>query len=320
MSAYTFVDETSNTSALVPWTGFADKKDGFPPTAVYLPRRKNDGASTVDVLVWFHGHLVSSARDLVRPADSGNDMNLRESVRDAKKDVIFVAPWLGLTHAMDLGLLGKDSRFQVYLDMVLAGIAPFQKSHSKSAPDSLSLGKLILACHSGGGVMMKAAAQHLGSYYDDNLKECWGFDCFYDDDYPDWSRRNPTPAKYWYVGDGSGQGGDHAFEFMKEQYGTPKKPIPEKQRIANTYLAYAVDKVLTTMNSVAFQPVIEDPDDWGLRRDVYSEVRRATDRYLDDTNASTYWSKLRPKLTNHFQVVRNLLGPRIKQSRWLQDA
>src|SRR5262249_40238586 len=122
MSAYTFVDETSNTSALVPWTGFAEKTDGYPPTAVYLPRRKNDGASTVDVLVYFHGHLVSSARDIVRPANSDNDMNLRESVRDAKKDVIFVAPWLGLTHAMDLGLLGKDNGMEVFLDKVLDGI------------------------------------------------------------------------------------------------------------------------------------------------------------------------------------------------------
>jgi len=319
MSAYTFVDETSNTSALVPWTGFAEKTDGYPPTAVYLPRRKNDSAGSVDVVVWFHGHLVSSARDLVRPAEAGNDMNLRESVRDAKKDVIFVAPWLGLTHAMDLGLLGKDSGCQVYLDMVLAGIAPFQKTHSQSAPDSLSLGNLIFACHSGGGVMMKAASQHLGTYYD-KLKECWGFDCFYDEGYPKWSRANPRPAKYWYVGNGSGQGGSHSFEFMKEQYGTPKNPVPEKQRIANTYLAYAVDKVLTMIDSIAFQPVIQDPNDWGIGRDVYSEVRRATDRYLADANYSTYWSKLVPKLTNHFQVVRNLFGPRLKQSRSLKDA
>src|SRR5262245_63445272 len=100
MAAYAFVDEASNTSALVPWTGFAEKTDGYPPTAVYVPQ-KNDSAATVDVVVWFHGHLVSSARDLVRPANSDFDMNLRESVRDAKKQVIFVAPWLGLTHAMD---------------------------------------------------------------------------------------------------------------------------------------------------------------------------------------------------------------------------
>ena len=319
MGAYKFVDETSNTSALVQLTGFAEKTDGYPPTAIYLPKRSNEGASVVDVVVWFHGHLVSSAKDLVRPAESGNDMNLRESVRDAKKDVIFIAPWLGLTHAMELGLLGQDNGCQVFIDMALAGIAAFQKSHSKSAPDSLSLRNLILACHSGGGVMMKTAAEHLGAYYE-KLKECWGFDCFYDTDYPAWSRKNPKPAKYWYVGDGSGDLGGNAFKFMKEQYGTPKKPIPEKQRIENTYLAYAVDKVLTLMDSVAYQPVIEDPDDWGLRRDVYSEARRATDRYLDDPNASTYWSKLRPKLTNHFQVVRNLFGPRIKLCKWLQDA
>ena len=107
---------------------------------------------------------------------------------------------------------------------------------------------------------------------------------------------------------------------MKAQYGTPKKPLPEKQRITNTYLAYAVDKVATTNDRIAFQPVITVPDDWGPNRDVYTEVRRATDRYLDDANSSTYWSKLRPKLSNHFHVVKNLFGPRIKQSRWLQDS
>jgi hypothetical protein len=317
MSAYAFVDESSNTSALVPWTGFAEKTGGYPPTAVYLPKGKNDGASVVDVVVWFHGHLVSSARDLVRPAVASYDMNLRESVRDSKKDVIFVAPWVGLTHGMDLGLLGKDKGCQVYLDMVLAGLAPFQKSHSTSATDSLSLGNLIFACHSAGGVMMKTAVEHLGPYYE-KLKECWGFDCFYDTGYPAWSRKHPKPAKYWYVGDGSGQGGSHCFKFMKEQYGTPKKP--EKRGIENTYLAYAVDKVLTTMDSVAFQPVIENPNDWGARRDVYTQVRRDTDRYLADADHSIYWSKLRPKLLNHFQVVRDLFGPRLKQSQSLQDS
>ena len=50
----------------------------------------------------------------------------------------------------------------------------------------------------------------------------------------------------------------------------------------------------------------------------YTQVRTATDRYLGDADQSTYWSKLLPKLRDHFQVVRDLFGPRIRQSKWLK--
>ena len=48
------------------------------------------------------------------------------------------------------------------------------------------------------------------------------------------------------------------------------------------------------------------------------DARTATDRYLGDADHSRYWSNLLPKLSDHFQVARDLFGPRIRQSRWLK--
>src|SRR5262249_42488166 len=153
----------------------------------------------VDVVLWFHGFYVPDVRDLIHPADAKKDMKLRESLRAPKKDVILIAPWLGLSESMSLGVLGEGDGCQEYLDQVLDGIARFRTSRGKGAADSLALGNLILAGHSAGGAMMKAAAKHLGGYAG-NLKECWGFDCFYDADYGTWSRGNPGPEKVFYVG------------------------------------------------------------------------------------------------------------------------
>src|SRR5262249_16814025 len=156
-------------------------------------------------VLWFHGFYVPDVRDLIHPADAGKDMKLRENLRAEKKDVILVAPWLGLSGNMKLGALGEGDGCQDYLDGVLKGVAAFQKSRGKNGADSLELGNLILAGHSAGGGMMKTASRHLGGYKG-NLKECWGFDCFYDTEWESWSRENPRPEKFFYIGNGSGGG------------------------------------------------------------------------------------------------------------------
>lgn len=318
MSTYTFVDETSNRSALVPYTAFAPATDRWPPTAVYLPRKQHSlETRMVDVLLWFHGFYVTDVKDLVRPVEAGYDMNLRESVRDANRDVILVAPYLGLSRAMSLGPLANEKGCQVFLDMVLDGVNRYQKTLTASAPIKLDLRHLIIAGHSAGGAMMKGAMKTLGDYQA-NLKECWGFDCFYDSGWPAWAKDNPTPKKYLYVANGSGDFGSYAFTFMRSHYGTPRKPVAAMDRIANTYLAPAVDRVSTGNDRIAFQDLVVDPDDWGIGRDATSEVRRTTDQHLGSTQ-SAYWGQLRPKLSGHFQVVRNLLTPRLQNSSFLRS-
>jgi hypothetical protein len=318
MARCEFVEEKFSSSAVVKgWTAFAEKADApGKDTGVYLPPNHPFDKGTVDVVVWFHGFYVSDARDLMHP-DGNKEMKLRDSVLRCGKDVVLVAPYLGPTGSLSLGPLGAGDGLQDYLAAVLDGLVRFRKSVSAGASPSLQLGSLILAGHSAGGAQMRDAAKHLGNLAG-NLKECWGFDCFYDTLWPDWVKATPKPDKVIYFGNGSGGGGSHAFRMMKEVYGTPKKPLGDGQRPPNTYLAPAVDRVWTAKDDVAFQSV-QDVTDWNpAGPNVYTDVRKATDQYLDDKDQSRYWGALFPRLTDHFQLVRDLFGPRLKQSRWLR--
>jgi hypothetical protein len=323
MGQYVFVEEQFSNSAVVKGTtAFAEKGNApLRDTGIYLPPNHSFGSGTVNVVLWLHGYYVQNARDLMHPDSDQMDMKLRESVLRSQKGAILVAPWLGLkssqeSGSLNLASLNQGDGCQIYLEQVLDGIVRFQKTLSSQAASSLQLGNLVIAGHSAGGALMRTAAQHLGKFKE-NLKECWGFDCFYDELYASWARENPQPDKVFYVGNGSGGGGLHAFKLMKEVYGTPKQPVQSGKRLPNTYLAPAVDKVYTANDDVAFQS-LADVTDWNpAGPNVYTDVRKATDPLLDGNDHSRYWKQLFPKLTGHFQVVRDLLGPRLKQSRWL---
>jgi hypothetical protein len=103
---------------------------------------------------------------------------------------------------------------------------------------------------------------------------------------------------------------------MQAVYGSPRKPL-RTSTLPNMKVAPAVDKVATANDKIAFQSV-EDIMDWDpYGPNTYREVRKKTDPFLDDKNPSRYWPQILPKLVGHFQVVRDLLTPRIKQSQWL---
>jgi hypothetical protein len=319
MGKCNFVEEKfSNTSAILKGTtAFAEKENAcIKDTGIYLPPAHAFDDDTVDVIFWFHGFYVENVKELLHPASAKLDMSLREALLRSEKNAILVAPWLGLSGNIDLGALGQGDGCQAYLEGVLDGIARLRKSLSSKAASSLGLGNLIIAGHSAGGAQMREASRHLGRFQG-NLKECWGFDCFYDDLYSHWARENNELAKYFYFGNGSGGGGLHAFKLMKEVYGTPKKPIPDHSGIPNMNLAPAVDRIYTPNDDIAFES-IEDIRDWNAYGpNLYRDVRKATDPYLDDVNHVRYWNQILPRLTEHFQVVRDLFGPRIKQSSWL---
>jgi hypothetical protein len=187
MSKCKFDEEKFSSSAIVKGTtAFAEKENAcILDTGIFLPPNHSFSSSTVNVVLWFHGFYVQNARDLIHPDSSSMDMKLRESIRSSEKDVILIAPWLGLKSSSSSGKLGLDSLgqgdgIQSYLEEVLDGIARFQKTLSSAATSSLNVGNLIIAGHSAGGAQMREASKHLGKYKD-KLKECWGFDCFYDD-------------------------------------------------------------------------------------------------------------------------------------------
>jgi hypothetical protein len=323
MGSCTFVEEKFSSHAVVKGTtAFAEKENAFmKDTGIYLPPDHSFSSDSINAVLWLHGFYVHNARDLMHPEASDMEMKLRQSVLASKKDVVLIAPWLGHKSSSTSGHLGLDALgegdgVQTYLEAVLDGIARFRKTISPGAPSALSLKHLVIAGHSAGGAQMRAASKHLGRFKE-NLKECWGFDCFYDGLYPSWIKEFPTPEKYFYFANGSGGGGSYAFTMMKDVYGSPRKPIESNRRTPNLYLAPAADGIATARDDIAFQS-IPDILDWSpAGPNVYNDLRKKTDPFLDDQNHTRYWGHIQHKLTGHFQVVKDLLAPRIKQSKWL---
>jgi hypothetical protein len=99
--------------------------------------------------------------------------------------------------------LGKEA--DNYLAKALEGLANFldsqgqglQRSDGKPA-SAFTIKNLIVACHSGGGVAMRAFVEGLGSSNKAALKGCWCFDCLYGGDDPKfWFNRGTNPAPFY---------------------------------------------------------------------------------------------------------------------------
>lgn len=288
-------------------------------TGVFVPNIAALGG-TVDVILWLHGWYVGSSKDGLQPAKA-HDNALRESVLASKKNVVLVFPWLGKqTHSgegtLTIGDLGQGGGCKRYLEQVMAALTDWHvetfiagEVGQTGRPPAFQVGKLAIGCHSGGGDLMRAATGALGDLTS-SLTECWGYDCLYASGatYESWAR--PLAARgvkiYFYLANGSSA--IHFAEFWTAAFGTPKAPKPGGMR--NLFLAPAVPGV--EIDSTAFQSV----DDIGSKPDSpnpFETVRRKTDPYLGDPRQ--YARKLGGEaLKDHFQVVRELFGPRIAAS------
>jgi hypothetical protein len=92
-----------------------------------------------------------------------------------------------------------------YIAKVLQGLANFLdskgqalKSSDGKAATAFTVKNLILACHSGGGVAMRAFVGGLGNTNTAALKGCWCFDCLYGGDDADfWFNRGAKAAPFY---------------------------------------------------------------------------------------------------------------------------
>ena len=163
------------------------------PTAVYFPPNHVKGAK-LDVILWIHGFYVDDHKYLFR----SDPTRLREQVMNSHKNVVLIAPHLGHEYTKDKKFVGDYNVRDLatakwgerYLSQILAAIAKFQKPDADPQPP-LEIGKLIIACHSGGGVGMRNIVKTLGKY-EANLTACWGFDCLYS------ANAHPDDAIFWY--------------------------------------------------------------------------------------------------------------------------
>jgi hypothetical protein len=168
-----------------------------PLTGIFIPSGYRHGAD-VDVILYLHGHKAghypdgsSMAIDRYWNERTRPRAALREAVHESGKNVILVAPTLG--PKSQAHTLARPGGLDAYLTRVLRALASQPGWQGKSAPQ---LRHLVLAAHSGGGIWMLSLAKGSARAVAENLRECWGFDCFYHPDievagWPAWARRFP---------------------------------------------------------------------------------------------------------------------------------
>src|SRR5215470_11563545 len=219
-------------------------------TGIYCPKGIEALSYEPDVILWLHGWYVASARNGFEPP-TAYETKLRETLTATGRNAVLIFPWLGKQTYSGEGTLGMHNiggakNLQTYLDTVLASMTDWVVEHlmggeveQAGRPPNYTPGRLVIACHSGGGDLMRVATESLGAYTS-NLTECWGFDCMYawGSTYERWAR--PLASKgvklYFYLANGSS--GSHFAEFWKEAFGTPKAPKPGG--LPNLFLAPAV--------------------------------------------------------------------------------
>jgi hypothetical protein len=137
---------------------------GRPKTALYFPPAVTR-SSPYNLLVYLHGDRMVPVEKWIT---SDPRFPLRERVEASGKSLVLVVP--SLTTSSHAGQLENDPDW--YIDRVLEEIG----RADNGAP--ATLGKLVIAAHSGGGVRMFEMMTGM-SKYKANLVECWGFDCLY---------------------------------------------------------------------------------------------------------------------------------------------
>jgi hypothetical protein len=168
-----------------------------PLTGIFTPSGYQHGAE-VDVILYLHGHKAghypegaSMAIDRYWDARTRPRAALREATHESRRNVILVAPTLG--PKSQAHTLARPGGLDAYLTRLMQALAAQPGWQGKSAP---RLRHLMLAAHSGGGIWMLSLANGSDRAVAENLRECWGFDCFYHPDievakWPAWARRFP---------------------------------------------------------------------------------------------------------------------------------
>ncbi|HEU0034191.1 MAG TPA: hypothetical protein VFQ53_26365 [Kofleriaceae bacterium] len=165
-------------------------------TAVFIPHGYRASAS-VDVLLYLHGKGGPQPIERYLKAK----VPLHERVAESRKNVILVAPTLGLQS--ESGSLRTPGGLDRYLASVLGALA----SHATWSGRRPLLRHLIVAAHSGGGAPMARVAAARDVAARAHLRECWGFDCFYNrgdmDTWLAWAKQYPDRTLYGYWNDSS---------------------------------------------------------------------------------------------------------------------
>jgi len=153
--------------------------EGCNPTGVFFPQ-KFGFQSEIDVILFFHGFKQGEFLK-VKTIDyywSGRfqDIQLREDVNASGKSVVLIAPMLGdqpgSIQTSDMGVFRNPGGGDDFLEEVRTWIGKYVPQYKGVKP---TIGNVILAGHSGAGVILDIQARSMKA----NICEVWGFDSLY---------------------------------------------------------------------------------------------------------------------------------------------
>jgi hypothetical protein len=162
-------------------------------TAVYYPTAVSRRSTSVDVILYLHGHRtgIPGSRRSIWAYLKHKCWPLREHLEATGKAAVLVAPTLG--PRSEPGTLLAAGSLDRYLQRVLAASAP--PWQGGTVPE---IRHLILAGHSGAGQPMRVLANSQNRAAG-LVKEVWGFDCTYSAKYDadakewsSWAQRHPA--------------------------------------------------------------------------------------------------------------------------------
>jgi hypothetical protein len=184
--------ETSSTNsapASKTWY-FPIRLDAANPTGVFIPQDftyPNKGEK-VDVILFFHGNKVGDfgkfPNNNINYYWSGHyafgkatlKIKLRENLNASRKNALLVAPTMGplpghqLAGNPDLGIFAQPGGGDCFLDHVMKWLG-----HCDPRFDSVQVGKVVLAGHSGGGSAIHIQMNSMKA----DIGEVWCFDVVY---------------------------------------------------------------------------------------------------------------------------------------------
>jgi hypothetical protein len=160
-------------------------------TCVALPPGYNVDEE-VDVILYLHGHGGPSPIDRywsARNARRGNRSPLREGLAASRNDAVLVAPSLGPRSQAER--LTAPGGLDEFLAHALAGL----RARARSGGAAPRMRHLILAGHSGGGLVMLLLASGGSRAATQALRQCWALDAFFnpklDPRWIAWAQRHP---------------------------------------------------------------------------------------------------------------------------------
>ncbi|MFO1372214.1 MAG: hypothetical protein U1F42_07405 [Candidatus Competibacteraceae bacterium] len=191
-------------------------------TAAFSPDPTQLG-STVDVLLWFHGHKgqLNKTTNLkgysAQQYLSVNEFKFREFILStSKRKFLFVMPTLGDTSGA--GVLGEQAQAEAFLQQVVNGV---KANMNKNVT---GIGNIVLAAHSGGGAIMSKMIGYGGMF--SKVREIWCIDSTYQSGsaFTTWAKQpGHTLDRLWVFSTGSWDVPDQ-LKFPKQPAG-PDNPV-----------------------------------------------------------------------------------------------